>query len=122
MFASIQFGGAAAMSEQDRPFLWSLNSSPAGSRGAALLLLATVLALAACAPPEADFPDPARQVKQPPPVLEPTASFDDLRAGAPQDAEGLLSSAEELEARAEALRARAAALARPEPLPAKAPD
>ncbi len=118
MFASIQFGGAAAMSEQDRPFLRPLNPGLAAS----VPLVAVVLALAACAPPEADFPDSTQQVKQSPPVLEPTASFDGLRAGAPEDAEGLLSGAEELEARAEALRARAAALSRPEPLPAGAPE
>jgi hypothetical protein len=76
--------------------------------------LVLVLALAACeAPPAADFVPTEAARTAPPPLLAPTADFDDALAGAAPAAQQLEDRTAVLAARAAALRARAATLDAP---------
>lgn len=85
----------------------ALRPRPAAA-GPALLALA--LALAGCAPREAQAPVSERVRTAPPPYLVPTAAFEAPRAEGLASARSVEAERDALAARAEALRARGAAL------------
>ncbi len=74
------------------------------------LLALLTLALAACAPPEADYALSERARTAPAPVLAPTASFSGPLQGGIETAARLGAETDALAARAADLRARGAAL------------
>jgi hypothetical protein len=73
--------------------------------------LVALVALAGCAPREADFTISERARAAPPPALAPTARFEAPLAEGAESAGRLDAESAALAARASALRARAAALA-----------
>jgi hypothetical protein len=83
---------------------------PIARRHAAAIALVAVAALAACAPPEAQYELSEAARSAPPARLLPTAAFDEARARGAADVARLGPETDAAAARAEALRARGAAL------------